>query len=239
MTRELAIRPLTPDIWRMIESIAPVLYKSRLFGVTSPEAAAAIALKGYELGLGIAASFELIQVIQGKPTLSPRGALALILQSGLLDGIKIDDQADRCTVWMKRKGGLEYQLTYKIDDAQKAGLVKPDSAWEKFGQNMLRWRAIGFVADVLFPDVLGGLKRADEFGADIDSNGNVVDGEWQVQEPPSPNGNKPTLADLINQYGAEAIMQANDGKVPASDEELAAVASRLADDRPEAEIGSA
>lgn len=238
MTRELAIRPLTPDIWRMIESIAPVLHRSRLFGVTSPEAAAAIALKGYELGLGIAASFELIQVIQGKPTLSPRGALALILQSGLLDGIKIDDQTDRCTVYMKRKDGLEYQLTYTIEDAKKAGLVKPDSAWEKYGPNMLRWRAIGFVADVLFPDVLGGLKRADEFGADIDSDGNVIDGEWQVQPPtaePAPNG--PSLSDLINQYGAEAIIKANDGKVPSSDDELAAVASRLAEARSEAQVG--
>ena len=37
-------RTLTPGIWRMLGEMAPVMWKSRLFGVTSPEAAAAIML---------------------------------------------------------------------------------------------------------------------------------------------------------------------------------------------------
>jgi hypothetical protein len=32
---------------------------------------------------------------------------------------------------------------------------------------MLRWRAIGFCADVVFPLLIGGMKRADELGAGI------------------------------------------------------------------------
>jgi hypothetical protein len=69
-------RELTPQVWQMISQMAPVMWKSRLFGVVSQEAAAAIMLKGYELGLSVTASFEFIHVIQGKPGLSPRGALA-------------------------------------------------------------------------------------------------------------------------------------------------------------------
>src|SRR3990167_3398040 len=76
-----ATRELTPAIWHMIEIMSPVMHKAHLFGVTSPEQAAAIMLKGYELGLSVTASFEFVQVIQGKPSLSPRGAMAILLSS--------------------------------------------------------------------------------------------------------------------------------------------------------------
>ena len=88
----IAIRPqLTPSVWQMIESVAPALHQSRLFGVTSPDQAKAIMLKGYELGLSLTASFEFVQVVMGKPAITPRGALAMILNSPLCAGVKIDD----------------------------------------------------------------------------------------------------------------------------------------------------
>ena len=44
-------KELTPSVWGMLKEIAPVMHVSRLFGVSSPEQATAIMLKGYELGL--------------------------------------------------------------------------------------------------------------------------------------------------------------------------------------------
>jgi hypothetical protein len=164
---------LTLTTWQLITTIAPIIHQSRLFGVNSPEQASAIMLKGHELGLGLAASFEYINVIQNKPTLSPRGALALVLASGLLTDMHIDEQPGRCTATMQR-GPITYAVTWTIEDAKKAGIIKPDGAWTTYQANMLRWRAIGFVLDVLFPDITGGLKRADEFGAPIDNDGNVL-----------------------------------------------------------------
>lgn len=166
--------PLTPDIWNLITALAPAAHQSRLFGVSSPEQAAMIMAKGYELGMPITAAFELIHVIQGKPTLSPRGALALVQASGLLEDMAITEPAGSCTVTMRRRGGPSYTLTWSIEDAKRAGVIKPDSAWQSYEANMLRWRAIGFVIDVLFSDVTGGLKRADEFGAVIDVDGVVL-----------------------------------------------------------------
>lgn len=245
----LAIRqPITPTLWQMIEAIAPTIHASRLFGVASKDQAAVIMLKGAELKIGLAASFEFIQVIQGKPTLSPRGALALIHQSGQLAGMKITDEPGRCTVWMKRTNGFEYQITWATEDAQKAGLVtkagttKTDGTvreagnWEKYQANMLRWRAVGFCADVVFPDVIGGMKRADEFGAIVNEAGDVVEGQWSVSEPTTPVTHPTehpaptvvTLGDLIAQYSAENIMAANNGTIPGTDDEVARVAERLA-----------
>jgi hypothetical protein len=225
MTTAIVTRQtLTPQIWQMISEIAPAMHASRLFGVNSPEQASAIMLKGYELGFSLSASFEFIQVIQGKPTLKPIGHLALILNNPELDGIKIDEKPDSCTVTMKRKNGVEYTTTFTLDDAKRAGLVKPDSGWAKYPANMLRWRAIGYCADVVFPDVGAGMKRSDELGADITPEGDVIEGNWRTPPVEFPNQ---SLEQLLTLYGPEQVMEANGGKVPATPEEVEAVARKL------------
>lgn len=212
-----ATRELTPAIWRMIETMSPVMYKAHLFGVTSPEQAAAIMLKGYELGLSITASFELVQVIQGKPALSPRGAMALLLSSDLVSEIKTERIEDkgvfvgyRCT--MTRKSGFSFTGRFDLTDAQRAGLLKPDSGWQKYPENMCMWRAIGFAADVVFPDVTAGMttlmKAPEMYGVTLTAEGDVVD------VTPANVPSIDPLQALIDQFGAQAIMEANGGQIP-------------------------
>lgn len=225
MTNALTIKPLTPSTWQMIQSIAPIMHTCRLFGINSEHQAAAIMLKGYELGLSLTASFEFIHVVQGKPTLSPRGTLALILQSPDFGEMKIEDSPDGCSVWMKRKNGFEYTSEFTLEDAKKAGVVKPGSGWESYPKNMLRWRAVGFCADVVFPDVIGGMKRADEMGASITPEGDVIEGNWQVYtEQPKVD----PLSTLLATYTPEQILAVcEDGVLPQSEEEIALVIEKL------------
>jgi hypothetical protein len=230
---------LTPSTWQMITEIAPAMCTSRLFGVASPEQAMAIMLKGYELGLSLTASFEFVQIIDGKPTLSPRGALALVQQSLNFSDIKIRDIRDNnenpiaCEVWMKRKNGFEYTIDFTIEDAKKAGIVKPNSGWEKYPANMLRWRAVGYCIDVVFPDVIGGMKRSDELGAEITPEGDI----WKqtvvennvivVEEKSEPEPEKETipqygwtLQDLLERIPDTDIMEVNDGQFPVTEEQI-------------------
>lgn len=171
---------------------------------------------GYQLQLNIAASFEFIHIIQGKPSLSPKGALAIILRSGLLGKLDIQEDNTKATVIMQRKdNGFTYTSSWSIDDARKADLVKPSSPWIKYPKNMCRWRAIGYCCDVLFPDVLSGLVRADDLGAVIDTKGDVISGEYR--EIKSFNEQ---LSAAINTWGVDAILLANEGKIPSSEIEL-------------------
>lgn len=258
-TTALALTPrLTPDAFQMINKVAPTIHAARLFGTASAEQAAAIMIKGYELGFSLTASFENIHVIEGKPSLSPKGALALIYNSPECAGVTIVDEVDAkgaplaCTVTMKRRNGLEYTSRYSMAEATSAGLVKPNSGWAKYPANMLRWRAIGYAADIVFPDVIGGTKRADEFGADLTPSGDVIEGSWSVaprtnqeiaksvleelkarneatvsQQPAQPAMNPNRLQDLLAQFGAEAVMVANSGKIPATDAELDTIEAAL------------
>jgi len=243
-------RTLTPEIWQMVREIAPVMHKSRLFGVMSQEQAVAIMLKGWELGLSLTASFEFIAVIKGRPTLTPRGALALALQSEELEDFKVEDiEKDgkpwACRVSGKRRNGISYTLTFTMEDARRAGLIKPDGAWETYPANMLRWRAIGFWLDVVMPDIIGGMKRADEFGAVVDANGDVVEATWRPSESEPVVEAETTeaaalpqaeadisLNDLLAKYEPSAVMEAlkatTGGRMPSSEEEVQQIAARLA-----------
>jgi hypothetical protein len=213
-----ATRELTPAIWRMIGELAPVMYRARLFGVTSPDQAAAIMLKGYELGLSTTASFEFVQVIQGKPALSPRGAMALLLSNPLVEGVTMTRLEDKgkfigyeCA--MTRKGGFTFTGRFTLEDAQRAGLMKPDSGWAKYPENMCLWRAVGFAADVVFPDVTAGMttlmKAPEMYGVALTEGGDVIDAT------PANVPSVDPLQALIDEFGAERIMKVCGG-IPAT-----------------------
>jgi len=219
MSNEIVKRQTDISVFETITAIAPVMHKSRLFGVSSPEQAAAIMIKSHELGLGFSAGFEFIHVIQGKPTLSPRGALALAHDSGMIDEMEIIEERDAqgkpfsCTV-KGRRGNFKYETSFTMDDAKAAQLVKPDSGWSKYPANMLKWRAIGFWLDVVCPDTQGGMKRADEFGAWVDDKGDIIEAET-VESSVS-------VDNLIDEFGADVVMteivSLFDGNMPKDDE---------------------
>jgi len=240
--------PVTPSDWTMIKEVAPVFVAARMFKVTEDQARI-VMLKGHELGLGLEAAFEFIHVIDNKPSVSPKGALALIHQSGQLAGLKVEDMTDgnnkpvSCHVWMKRTNGFEYTAIFTIDDAKRASLIKPKGGWEKYPANMLRWRAIGYCADVVFPDVIGGLLRPGELGVEVDQFGEPI-GTWEpivaravVETPPEPQETPTsvavkaqyvTIADLLNAgWDAEQIVAASEGKIPATSEDCQRVAEKL------------
>jgi hypothetical protein len=225
-----ATRELTPGIWAMIEKMAPVLYQAHMFGVTSTAQAAAIMLKGFECGLSMTAAFDFVKVILGKPEIIPRGALALIHQSPLIKRIEINRLTDKgtfvgysCT--MERNNGFTYTSQFTLKDAQLAQLVKPDSGWMKYPENMCLWRAIGFAADVVAPDVTAGMttlmKAPEMYGVALTEGGDVVD--VVATSVPSVN----PMNELIAQYGAENVFQATGGQLTLTPEQVAEVRAKL------------
>lgn len=239
-------RELTPTVWQMLKEIAPDMFASRIFGVSSKEQAVAIMLKGYELGLGVTSSFEFIHVIEGKPSLSPRGALALIQSQGILDAFKVTDLYDKTSgsylgaeCYMKR-GNTEFTTRFTLEDAKKAQLTEGSPTgsgkrgygnWEKYPKNMCTWRAIGYAADVVCPDITGGLttylKMPEAFeNVTVDDDGNFAKVVTVTPELEAPIQTI-TLNDLLKDWSAEAIMAANDGKIPATDDEIKATIEKL------------
>jgi hypothetical protein len=236
------------NTWELIERMAPVLHASRILGISSKEQAMTIMLKGLELGFGFAASFEFIDVIDGRPNLSPRGALALIHDAqkyGILDKFETKRLVEKgefygYEVTMKR-GVFEHTARFTLDDAKRAHLTEGSPTgsgkrgygnWEKYPENMCLWRAIGFAADVVCPDITGGLttflKMPEAFpSVTVDAEGNferVIEGEIVSDSKPKVGE---ALHELITQYGAEAILEANNGVIPNTLDEITLVIEKL------------
>lgn len=154
---------LTVGVLEMIMKLAPVFHLSRMFKVASPEQAMVIMIKGYELGFLPTAAFDLIDVIEGKATLKPQGAMALIHRSGNFE-ITITDEKDLCRVWMRRRDtGFEHTATFGLRDAQLAGIVKDKGAYTTYARDMYQWRAIARCARLVAPDVMAGMYLSAEF----------------------------------------------------------------------------
>lgn len=177
--------------------LAGELAKSGIVKTSRPETALAIILRGREAGFQPMESFEFIDVIEGRPQISPRGHLSIIYRSGLLEELDIKPSEPgkpiACTVTMKRKGGPRVTKTFTLEMAQKAGLVKEKSAWKSYPEQMCQWRAIGFASDFCFPDLTGGGgTRLD--GINLDREGNIDAGGAQYAGSEAPPTSSPSNA---------------------------------------------
>ena len=96
-----------------------------------------------------------LQIIEGNVELSARMMSALIRRGK--HSIQVLENTDtKCTVKGKRRdNGDELTVTYTIDMAQKAGLIKEKGSWKKNPEDMLFARAISRLSRQLFSDVVG------------------------------------------------------------------------------------
>lgn len=183
-------RDVSPAQYDLIKLLAVALHGARYYQtISTVDRAAYLMARAYELGFPATAAPDVIDDIQGRLTLKPQAAWALVLRSGLLDKIDVDEGDDFCDIRLTRRDNhvtLGYKFT--MDAAKRAGLVKPDGAYEKWARNMLYWRALGFAIDRAFPDVTMGLKDAIQFSPPEQApttrvdvvTGEVIDAE-QVQ----------------------------------------------------------
>ncbi len=141
--------------------------------IKTPEQAVVIALKGRELNLQTMASFELIDVIMGKPALKPKGMAALVRKGGVrtktikdfepifdAEGKKVDME----TVIRFYRDGIEEDVKYTYRDAQNLGLVNKDN-WKKQPGVMMYWRCYSKGANRVCPDLIGGLYTTEELAS--------------------------------------------------------------------------
>lgn len=173
MNTSLAL--IQPSEFQMAMQLAKVAAQSGYAQKSEAEAVFLI-LKGLELGISPFAALDGIDVIKGKPTVSPQLMLGLINRSGLLENIEVTDDGNTCRVTMWRKGRSPHTESFGMDDAARMK-TKEDGKiislaekhnWRAQPRNMRKWRAIGACARVVFPDVLKGLVAAEEVITDIE-----------------------------------------------------------------------
>ena len=149
--------------WRLSEVIAASGMAPKSYG-TDPNKIMVGILAGMEVGFTPFAALQSIAVINGNPQVWGDGALALVQASGLLDDIEETDDGSRATCTVKRAGKSPVVRTFDMDDAKRAGLAGKAGPWTQYPKRMRQMRARAFALRDCFPDVLKGLRIAEEVG---------------------------------------------------------------------------
>jgi hypothetical protein len=178
------------DEWGAMKEQSNMLIKTGFLppSIKTPEQVIAIALTGRELGIGMMESIRGINVIQGKPSVSPQLMLALARRTGEVEkfavhapgrpGVPPDHTGAECHV--KRKGEPEHVSVFGPKEAEALQLAGKDN-YKKQAGVMYQWRAVAANLRVTFPDAISGLYTPEEMGADV----NVDDeGNMTVKNPP-------------------------------------------------------
>ncbi len=128
------------------------------------DAAVFVAIEsGMEAGFSPMQALKSVYVINGMPSLTGRGTMALILKA---DVCKIpptaawDGEGDNygCTITLQRKNQPKpVSVRFTITDAKRGGLWGKKGPWSDYPDQMLQWRAVGRMADFYFADLTAGL----------------------------------------------------------------------------------
>jgi len=155
-------------------------------GLEKPEAVFVAIQMGLEIGLGPMQAVQNVAVINGRPSVWGDAALALIQGSGYLEdfdeqitgSIKGNDLKATCTA--RRKGRPKPVVReFSLEDAKLAGLFGKTGPWSQYPKRMMQMRARSWALRDLFPDVLKGVRIAEE------AQDMPVDAEWEPAEPVS------------------------------------------------------
>lgn len=239
----LTLQPkeITMSIVQTAQAMGQLAYDSGIFKAPKAAAASMIMLKGYELGFPMTAAAEFIQVIEGTVGLTPRGALAIMRsRPDVIRSVAVKDLYDiegqyygcECTIVRIENGkDVVYTERFTLDDAKKAELIKDKSGWVKYPRKMCQWRALGFCSDIACPDLLAGMTGIMKM-PEIMDDGEIhsfADNEPIADEPKIEiiEAKQITMAELLEKYGAEKILLANNGAMPKTNEECAKIAEAL------------
>lgn len=128
---------------------------------TTTYQAMAIIQAGKEMGLQPLQSLRSMNFIKGRLVMSVQLQLALAKSTKNVIVENLEESDDFCKVVLKR-GDEVIACEYTVEDAKKAGLIKPDGNWIKYQRQMLRWRAIGDALRIICPDLVMGLLSPEE-----------------------------------------------------------------------------
>jgi 5'-3' exonuclease len=160
---------LEPRSFREALIACRVLFDSRLYQkYKSPEAMAAVVLRGRELGYGAGASLDGFHVI------SETGALAMHAHMIIDRAMShpdceyfycVETDAEHCVYETKNRRNPVFQRhRYTLEMAKTAKLIKPNGNWEKRPEEQVRKTCGVQLARIVYPGAAMGLYCLEELG---------------------------------------------------------------------------
>lgn len=164
-------KALEPRSFKEAMICARYLYESRLFGqFANPEAIAAIVMRGRELGLGAGTALTVFHVVEGRPYPYAYLIIARAKAHPDCEYFQCVDASDKSATWetKNRNNPKPTRVTFTMEQAKTAGLVRDKNGWAKNPEDMLVKTAGAKLARREYPDSALGLFAIEEVGSDRD-----------------------------------------------------------------------
>ena len=163
----VGFRSLVPKDFSEAEHIAMVLAKSDIVPkefVGKPANILLAIMYGNEIGLAPAQALQNIMVVNGRPSMWGDAVLGKVKASSVYEASRdsFDEKTMTATFSVKRKGEDWLTRTFSQADAVKANLWGKAGPWQGYPKRMLFNRARAWALRDAFPDVLKGLRIAEE-----------------------------------------------------------------------------
>lgn len=164
------VAAMTADELKRTFSIAKALALSKRFpdARTADEAFAKI-LVGRDLGLSPTQALTGLHIVEGKPQIAAVTLAGFVRKSDRYDYTILHHTEESCRIsffetrWASGDAGHGTEFLtlgvseFTMEEALRAGLVKPKSNWEKWPRNMLFARAMSNGVKWFCPDLMGGV----------------------------------------------------------------------------------
>ncbi len=155
---------LAPQNMNEAFSLAKHAAATGMFGVSSPEQALMVLLRGMELGFGPSTALSAFHVIKGKPVLSADAQVALCLsRRDLCEYFTRTESTETVASYETKRVGTPRPVTlsFTMEEAKAAQLLSNDQ-WKKYPKAMLRHRAASALARDVYPELLLGIYTPEE-----------------------------------------------------------------------------
>lgn len=142
-----------------LELMASALGRSKLFGKSKEELLPLMLIAQAE-GLHPAIAAQEYDIIQGRPAINSRSALARFQKAGgRIQWVKRSDS--ECSATFSHPQGGEVLISWSIERAKNAGLTGKDN-WRKFPAQMLAARVVAEGVRACYPACLSGMYTVEE-----------------------------------------------------------------------------
>ena len=144
-----------------MDQMAGAIAASGLFGMKDKNSVLALMAVAQAEGLHPATAARDFHIIQGRPALKADAMLARFQNAG--GKVEWEVYTDeKVTGIFSHPNGGSLAVTWTIEQAQRIGLVKPGSGWQKFPRAMLRSRCISEGIRSVFPGSVTGFYSPEE-----------------------------------------------------------------------------
>lgn len=174
MAEAKSLEFMNPKRWQVMKAMSDTFINSGAVPASIKNSAQMMMVMqaGYEAGMQPLESLNAFYIVNGKLTMYGDAVTSQVLKAGhIVEWGTCDDKTATVTI-TRGDNGAKMTGTFTIEEATRKGLLQTaqgnvNTFWQKYPENMLKYKALGKIVDFIVPDALRGISVKEVIEADM------------------------------------------------------------------------